>query len=225
MDPKYEPKVLSAPAILPNDTEETANYVVGGPFIVQMENFVTKEEAEHLIYWGKTIGYDRSDDNGGVITKDRTSNEAFCVDECYKVPIVQGIMERIVAVVLIPEEHSDYLQLLQYDDGAFYRTHQDYHPHQSFSATGARICTFYIYLNTMEEGGGTNFPGLDITIQPKLGRVAMWSNVLDSDPDEEDVNARHQALPTIGEKYGATAWFHHRDYKNNEDLNGRECGR
>jgi prolyl 4-hydroxylase len=55
----------------------------------------------------------------------------------------------------------------------------------------------------VESGGGTNFPYLDLTIMPKKGRVAMWANVLDEDPMEEHLLARHQALPVeSGEKVG-----------------------
>jgi len=62
-----------------------------------------------------------------------------------------------------------------------------------------------MYLNDVEQGGGTNFPYLDLTVMPKRGRVLMWANVQDEDPDEEHLHARHQALPVIsGEKYGAT---------------------
>ena len=47
------------------------------------------------------------------------------------------------------------------------------------------------------------FPYLDLTIMPKKGRVAMWANVLDEDPMEEHLLARHQALPVeSGEKVG-----------------------
>lgn len=66
----------------------------------------------------------------------------------------------------------------------------------------------------MEEGGETRFSYLDINVKPKLGRVLVWSNILDEDPAEEDVEARHEALPVIkGQKYGATAWFHHRNIR------------
>lgn len=227
IDPKYEPKLLSSPDYLPGDNNVTADYNVGGPFIVTMENFLTEEEAKSLIEWGKWFGFERSTDNGGLVVQHRTSNEVFCYPPCYTDPIVSGIMKRIVDIVGIPDVHSDFFQLLEYKEGGFYKLHQDYHQHQVFSATGARIVTFLMYLNTPKEGGGTNFPHVNITVMPKLGRVAMWSNVLDSDPEEEDVMARHQALP-VGEgeeKYGATAWFHHRDYKNNMEIDGRECSR
>jgi len=53
-------------------------------------------------------------------------------------------MKRIVDITGVPDEHSDYLQLLHYDEGQFYHVHQDYHQHIIFEVTGARILTFYI---------------------------------------------------------------------------------
>ena len=65
--------------------------------------------------------------------------------------------------------------------------------------------TLYLYLNDVEEGGGTNFDQLDITVIPKQGRALLWPSVLDSDPNEKDERTTHQALP-VGKnslKYGA----------------------
>ena len=65
--------------------------------------------------------------------------------------------------------------------------------------------TLYLYLNDVEEGGGTNFDQLDITVIPKRGRALLWTSVLDSDPNEKDDRTTHQALP-VGKnslKYGA----------------------
>jgi len=42
-----------------------------------------------------------------------------------------------------------------------------------------------------------NWPYLNLTVMPKWGHIAMWSNVLDSDPEEEDVKPHHQALPVV----------------------------
>ena len=75
----------------------------------------------------------------------------------------------------------------------------------------------------MEEdaGGGTNFPYVDpsdpdFAIQPKKGRAVLWPSVLNENVIESDGRTLHQALPvTKGVKYGANAWIHLRDYKNN----------
>ena len=96
----------------------------------------------------------------------------------------------------------------------FFPSILDYHTHQVFGTPGARIVTWYMYLSDVEAGGETQFPNIPVKVQPKKGRVLVWSNVLDQDPEEEDLLARHEALPVVeGLKYGATAWFSHRNQR------------
>lgn len=79
---------------------------------------------------------------------------------------------------------------------------------------GPRILTVFMYLNDVEEGGGTHFGPLNLTVQPKKGRVVIWPSVLDEDPLEMDERTHHEALPVkAGIKYGANAWLHLRDFK------------
>lgn len=84
-----------------------------------------------------------------------------------------------------------------------YESHHDYIPIDKKRQIGPRILTVYLYLNDVEEGGGTYFSELDITVMPKLGRAVLWPSVLNDEPEKKDRRTRHQALPvTKGEKYG-----------------------
>jgi prolyl 4-hydroxylase len=79
---------------------------------------------------------------------------------------------------------------------------------------GARILTFYLYLNDVEEGGETDFPRLGLRVRPRRGRAVLWPSVLNSHPNHIDARSDHQAMPVIrGVKYGANAWIHQRDYQ------------
>eukprot|EP00977_Amphora_coffeiformis_P028089 scaffold34690_cov288-Amphora_coffeaeformis.AAC.4 len=198
-----------------------------GPWIVTIENFTTEKEAETLIHHGTEAGYYRSQD--GITNPDgswrlgkvkwRTSWEQYCDREsCHKDPVVENLMDRIYNVLGIPIQNADWLQLLRYKEGQHYATHQDYHTHQASAKPGARVVTWYMYLADVEEGGETQFPYMDIKVKPKLGRVLVWSNIRDDDPMEENLFARHEALPVVkGTKYGATAWYHHRNIREVED--------
>ena len=117
-------------------------------------------------------------------------------------------------------KNSEYLQLLQYEPGQYYRQHHDYIPHHKDMPCGVRILTLFIYLNDVEEGGGTHFPFLDITVQPKKGSAVLWPSVLDQKPESKDGRTEHEALPVIkGLKYGANAWIHSRDFKAAFEIN------
>jgi prolyl 4-hydroxylase len=220
---QYEPKVLSAPSYLAGDIEETADYKVDGPWVVILDNVVTESEAERLIELGAIEGYEQSFAGGKLkpdgtyepgFSQTRTSSNAWCKGECYKDPIAQRVIERITNITKIPETNSEYLQMLKYNPGEFYKTHHDYLAYGDTRQTGARLITVFLYLNDVEEGGGTEFPNYDITVMPKRGRALIWPSVKDEDPDKQDDRTMHQALPVIkGVKYGANAWIHQRDFK------------
>ena len=110
----------------------------------------------------------------------------------------------------------------QYAKGQFYRTHHDYIDYQLERPCGVRMLTFFLYLNDDGlEGGGTNFPDLDITVMPKKGRALLWPSVLNESANEIDERTLHQALPVeAGTKFAANAWMHQGDYK---DAHERNC--
>ena len=84
---------------------------------------------------------------------------------------------------------------------------------------GVRILTVFIYLNKVPEGGHTNFFDLDITVEPKVGRMVMWPNVQNDFPHEPDMQTQHQSLLVEqGPKYAANVWIHQRDYQTADEI-------
>ena len=63
--------------------------------------------------------------------------------------------------------------MLEYQVGQFYKVHSDYIDQHRNSACGIRVATFFLYLNDVEEGGGTRFPNLDLTVEPKYVLTRM----------------------------------------------------
>ena len=215
---KYSVEILSSPA---------AN---GGPWVITMDDVVTAEEAENLIQLGAIEGYERSTNVGKVkadgttekdVSESRTSTNAWCNNDCYKNENAKAVMQRLSNLTGIDDINSEYLQLLKYETGQFYKTHHDYIAQHLKRQQGVRILTVYLYLNDVEAGGGTNFPELDITVMPKRGRALLWPSVMNDDPTKKDWRTTHQALPVEkGIKYGANAWFHQHDFKT---PNGNGC--
>ena len=113
--------------------------------------------------------------------------------------------------------HPDYqesLQLLRYNNGQYYNRHHDYIEHHEHRAQGPRILTFFLYLSDVEEGGGTNFPVLNITVQPKRGKALLWPSTFNDAPMKKDARTDHAAMPVIkGQKYAANAWIHQYDFQ------------
>mmetsp|Transcript_14262 Transcript_14262/g.30238 ORF Transcript_14262/g.30238 Transcript_14262/m.30238 type:complete len:579 (-) Transcript_14262:193-1929(-) len=220
---RYNAKAFSRPKAR-KDGSEVAGVERDGPWIVLLENFVTEEEADRLVAIGMKQGYERSTDVGkekpdgsheSMVSDSRTSHNTWCQEEsCYKDPLVAPVIERIANVTKTEEKNSEYLQLLQYEPGQYYKQHHDYIEHHYDMPCGVRILTLFIYLNDVEEGGGTHFPLYDVTVQPKKGNAVLWPSVVDHDPERKDHRTDHEALPVIkGVKYGANAWIHSRDFK------------
>ncbi|CAB9519968.1 Prolyl 4-hydroxylase subunit alpha-1 [Seminavis robusta] len=215
---RYQPRILSRPTVPMDDKTE----ILQGPWVVVLDNFLSDEESDTLIEVGMDIGYKRSADVGrkrfdgtyeAEVNEDRTSKNSWCGGFCLEDSNTQRILQRIENVTGIPSDNGEMLQLLKYEKGQFYRTHHDLIAHQRDRPCGVRILTFFLYLNDVELGGGTNFPELGLTVQPKKGRALIWPSVLDEDPNERDDRTDHQALPVkAGVKYGANAWIHQRNF-------------
>jgi prolyl 4-hydroxylase len=224
---QYTPKVLSRPTFVGQDTNETADYQLG-PWVLLFEDLLSAEETEHIIQVGSEIGYarsytdsgklDRAGKNSAIASKRRTSTNAWCnAKMCDTDPLIMRAHNRIEGLTRIPHNNSEDLQLLRYEEGQFYKIHNDYIPHERGRVQGVRILTFFLYLSDVEEGGGTNFPELNMTVEPKRGRALIWPSVLDAYPHQADPRTNHQALPVIkGLKYGANAWLHQRDIETAE---------
>lgn len=196
----------------------------GRPWVITFENFLTEEETDALIQHGYTEGYKRSEDVGqkkadgtydSVQSTGRTSENAWCSAHkgCRHKEVPNRILDRISAVTGIPPDNSEDFQILRYEPGQFYNTHHDYIEHQEKRNCGPRILTFFLYLSDVEEGGGTDFPDLGITVMPKRGRALLWPSVLNDKPLKKDFRTKHQALPVDkGVKFAANSWIHMYDY-------------
>jgi prolyl 4-hydroxylase len=58
---------------------------------------------------------------------------------------------------------------------------------------------------------------LGLKVEPRAGRAVLWPSVLNEDPNLNDPRSDHGALPVAeGVKYGANAWIHLRDVKNDD---------
>tara|TARA_B100000768_G_C11213857_1_gene347247 strand:+ start:655 stop:1020 length:366 start_codon:yes stop_codon:yes gene_type:complete len=79
---------------------------------------------------------------------------------------------------------------------------------------GVRVYTFFVYLSDVEQGGGTRFTDLGITVTPKRGRGILWPSVLTNDLNAGDMRTHHEALAVEkGVKHAANLWQHLYDFK------------
>ncbi|KAG7344014.1 procollagen-proline dioxygenase [Nitzschia inconspicua] len=200
------------------------------PWVITFDNFLTDEECDKMIEHGHIEGYKRSEDVGkqrfdgsveSVKSKGRTSENAWCGTHrgCREKEVPKRLHARIAAITGVPPENSEDFQILRYEIGQFYNTHHDFIPHQVDRQCGPRILTFFMYLSDVEEGGGTDFPDLGITVMPKKGRALLWPSVYNSETTTSDDRMMHQALPVkAGTKFAANGWIHLYDYQTPQSI-------
>lgn len=185
------------------------------PIVRVLENLLTSEECDGLMAEA-TPRLARSltvDVDGRHQTDQRRTSQGmfFGIGET---PLVQRIERRIADLLAIPVNHGEGLQILHYQAGQEYEPHFDwFNPEQpGFSAItargGQRIASVVMYLNTPEEGGGTAFPRIGLTVTAMRGSAVYFAY------DTGDEASLHAGLPVIkGEKWIATKWLRERPYQ------------
>lgn len=131
--------------------------------------------------------------------------------------LVMQLDELIAEALGIHWSYSDVTQIQRYDVGQEYKAHYDYftpgtRDYQVYCQfTGQRTWTFMIYLNEVEEGGGTRFRRLEKTIMPEKGKAVIWNN-LNSDGTINPYTIHHGMKVRRGSKYVVTKWFRERGW-------------
>ena len=130
---------------------------------------------------------------------------------------VRMIERRMCDLLGLDESWGETIQGQRYLPGQEFKGHYDWFNTQaSYWPTevkrgGQRCWTAMIYLNDVEEGGGTHFTRLGISIPPQSGMLLAWNNALADGTQNPD--AMHAGTPVIrGKKYIVTKWFRTRQW-------------
>lgn len=173
------------------------------PLVVVLGNMLSDEECDELI----RLSTDKMKRSkiGTVHAENeiRTSSGMFI--EEHDNLIVTRIEKRIEAVMNIPIEHGERLQVLRYQPGQEYKAHHDFFSAKS-NVTNNRISTLVMYLNDVERGGETFFPHLKLSVTPQKG-MAVYFEYFYNDPLLNDLTLHGGAPLEIGEKFVATQWM------------------
>eukprot|EP00051_Salpingoeca_urceolata_P017781 m.245103 g.245103 ORF g.245103 m.245103 type:complete len:259 (-) comp19048_c2_seq1:149-925(-) len=193
--------------------------VLEDPKIITIDDFLTDKEIETILSLSPKEQFEQS--TGGLersVSTYRTSSTFWLnselITDADKQQIMFGLEHKIAEIVGLPANNQEHLQVLHYNPGQYYKVHSDYIPEHKDLPCGPRVATLFLYLSDVEEGGGTRFPTLNVTVQPKRGRAALWFSV---NPDlAPDYRTEHEALPVIkGSKWAANKWIHAYDFVTN----------
>lgn len=176
------------------------------PLIVVLDNVLSDQECDKLIEFSKyNLKRSKISSSGeGEVNDIRTSSSMFFQGN--ENDILEKLEKRISAIMCIPIEHAEGIQILKYTPGQEYKAHFDFFNSASKAAKNNRISTLVIYLNDVEEGGETYFPKLNLSISPKKGSAVYFEYFYNN----EDLNelTLHGGAPVIkGEKWVATQWM------------------
>lgn len=187
------------------------------PRVVVLGNVLSPEECEALIAAAQprmsrslTVA---TLTGGEEVNADRTSDGMFF--QRGESPLIQRIEARLARLANWPLENGEGLQVLNYPPGAQYKPHYDYFdPTQPGTPSiltrgGQRIGTFVLYLNTPEQGGGTTFPDVGVTVAAQQGNVVFFSY---PQPIPSTRTLHGGAPVQAGEKWIATKWLREREF-------------
>lgn len=153
------------------------------------------------------------DDNGGQQVDERRTSEGmfFALGE---LPLIRRIEQRLADLLGVPASHGEGLQILHYRPGQAYEPHFDWFDpelpgYETITRTGGqRIASVVMYLNSPEQGGGTAFPELGLTVTARRGSAVYFAY------EGGDQQSLHAGLPVKrGEKWIATKWLRERPYR------------
>ncbi len=183
------------------------------PIMYVFDQFISPEECRGLI---ASAGDDMQRSSvcagkGGVKHDCRTSTTQWVPHNTNH--LTQTISDRVSRLVGLGLEHAEALQLIHYQTEQEYRAHHDAWDLNSevgkrcTQRGGQRMLTCLIYLNKVEEGGGTGFPQLDLEVRSQEGRMLVFHNCLPG-TDTLHPDTLHSGLPVLkGEKWAINLWF------------------
>ena len=203
-------------AVRLKDSYHLGERLADDPVLQVIDDFVTVNERNHIV--GLTadkmqtalvsaVGDAKPSDG-------RTGSVAWVKHD--QTPIVRGLVKRVSNLVGIPIRHAESLQVVHYGETQEYKPHFDAYDmnsekgKQRTARGGQRILTALMYLNEVEDGGGTVFPKLDIEVEAKPGRLVLFHNLADHEVVDMTRHPKslHGGSPVWGgEKWACNLWF------------------
>ena len=212
------PSVIRAGSRPNLDRDVQVMFSLDHPRVVLFQNFLSAAECDELIRLSRnrmqaSHVIDMDSGNTRADAGRTSSGTAFTRGES---PLIERIERRIEALLQWPYERGEALQILRYEVGQEYKPHYDYvDPTQPGAAPflargGQRVASLVMYLNTPQDGGGTNFPDVGLEIAAHQGCAVYFSY----DRPHPMTRSRHGGMPVrAGEKWVATKWLREAEHR------------
>lgn len=220
----YQTSPIRLPALTPRftvaDREVELVCVMDQPNIAVIRGLLSDEECDELVRLsqGKMKVSEVVDRESGGSYQSSVRKSEGSHFERGENELVERVEARIAALVGLPVNRGEPLQMLHYGPGGEYKAHQDFFdPADPGTAVltavgGQRIATLVIYLNEVEEGGETAFPEIGFSVKAIKGSAVYFEYV--NAAGQLDTRCLHAGMPVIrGDKWIMTKWLRERPYE------------
>lgn len=206
---------------------ETGKKVNDNPLVCVFENFLSDAEVrcireaaepklkQALVSAGKS----------GVRSEGRSGSSCWIGQGSNTV--IKELSLRIAEIVGNGLEYAESLQVVHYAEGEQYAPHYDAwdkateRGRRCMAKGGQRMLTCLLYLNDVEEGGGTSFPNLDMEIRAQKGRMVVFHNCHEGSAVRHP-DSLHGGMPVLkGEKWACNFWFRELEYQDPDTVPSR----
>ena len=201
---------------LENTNKYKEDILSENPKIIYIHNFITEEEAKHIIKLAdelkKPSTIDSKESALTLETKTRSSNTAHLGKSSDYV--IKDIEKKASEYTNLNINYIEPLQVAVYEKGQKYNPHYDFFNADSsvIEQYGNRTKTILVYLNNLSEdaGGNTYFPKLDIRIKPKALDAIYFENMNDGNVNYDTLHAGEEILNN-SKKYAINIWFREKE--------------
>lgn len=198
---------------------------VNNPFIAYVDNFLPEEVIEDLIKdIDEHVTFKRAgvvDNETGKSTFHYARNNLSGNSLPYHLSPAAVIFLQIASqTIRLNPLQAEPLSIIKYKIGQKYDPHHDSFTPETLKENtpeaGNRIATALLYLKTPQEGGATDFPKMNISIEAKKNRCVFFTNShMGTDIKLEE--SFHGSEPVMrGEKMAVNLWFRQTTYQKDE---------
>jgi len=196
-----------------NNKKYTETILNEDPKIIYIENFVTPEQAVHLMKLAddlkKPSTIDTKDDPYTLVTNVRSSESAHLGKA--RDSIVKEIEDSACDYIGLDTHYLEPMQVVVYEKGQKFNSHYDFFSPDTadLERRGNRNKTILVYLNDIPEefGGATNFPKLNLKIQPKAYSAVYFENMNGSKLNYDTLHSGDELISDKIKKYAINIWF------------------
>ena len=196
------------------------NILSSDPTVYVINNFLTKEECEHIINISKD-NMERAMVTADIsITNSRTNDVKWIVKDHDDIilRIIKKISDTVYDNTYLDNiskndffNYAEKLQVIRYYENQEYKHHHDGWEKEKLKKYGKehgqRLITTLVYLSNVEKGGETDFPKINTRVNPEIGKMEVFHNCKPKTNILHD-KTYHAGLPIIkGVKWAFNLWF------------------